>query len=106
MRPDLWAYLSALQEKGATTLTPREMAFAEVSLLWAATAQCARGWRESTPHFRMASRYLMQADIAYRNHNPEDSAALSDLIQRYYQAYLPLDSTDDKCQGQVLPALS
>lgn len=105
MRPDLWAYLSALQEKGANALTPREMAFAEVSLIWAGTEQCTHGWRQSTPHFRMASRYLMQANTAHRNHYPDDSAVLSDLIQRYYQAYLPLDNQDDVCRGQSLPRL-
>ncbi|WP_201505250.1 hypothetical protein [Psychrobacter aestuarii] len=105
MRPDLWAYVSALKDKGAIAIAPREMAFAEVSLIWAASKQCTRGWRQSTPHFRMAARYVSQANTAYRNRYPEDTAALLDLTQRYYHAYLPLDAKNDQCHGQILPKL-
>ncbi|WP_435949130.1 hypothetical protein [Psychrobacter sp. DM8] len=104
MRPDLWATLSALKDSGGIDSAPRELAFSEVSLIWAAADHCARGWRESSPHFRMADRWLEQAREAYINANTDiDSAALIKHINDYYQQYEPLDARNDICNGQVMP---
>lgn len=103
MRPDLWAVLSALKETGGITSAPRELAFSEVALIWAATNQCQRDWRESGSHFRMADRWLEQAREAYINaHDSQTNVALEQLIVRYYEQYAPLDATEDVCRGQVL----
>ncbi|MGP5347349.1 hypothetical protein ACTXLJ_11905 [Psychrobacter celer] len=103
MRPDLWATISALKDSDGIAVAPREMAFSEVALIWAATNQCARGWRESGIHFRMADRWLEQARQAYVNaHDSQTNVALQARIVRYYEAYAPLDSGEDTCHGQAL----
>ena len=103
MRPDLWATISALKDSDGIAVAPREMAFSKVALIWAATNQCARGWRESGIHFRMADRWLEQARQAYVNtHDSQTNVALQARIVRYYEAYAPLDSGEDTCHGQAL----
>lgn len=103
MRPDLWATLNALKDSDGIASAPREIAFSEVALIWAATNQCKRGWRESSMHFRMADRWLEQAREAYVNaHDSQTNVNLEQLIIRYYKQYAPLDTGDDICQGQVL----
>jgi hypothetical protein len=100
MRPDLWATLSALKDGNGIESAPREMAFSEVTLIWAATNQCKRGWRESGMHFRMADRWLEQAREAYINANDsQTNAALEKSIVSYYEQYAPLDASDDVCRG-------
>lgn len=106
MRPDLWATLSALKESDGIASAPREIAFSEVALIWAATNQCERGHRESGIHFRMADRWLEQAREAYVNaHDSQTNVALEQLIVRYYEQYAPLDASDDVCHGQALPLI-
>ena len=103
MRPDLWATLSALKDSGGIESAPREIAFSEVALIWAATNQCERGWRESGIHFRMADRWLEQAREAYVNtHDSQTNVALEELIVSYYKQYETLDASTDSCRGQVL----
>jgi hypothetical protein len=103
MRPDLWATLSALKDGNGIESAPREMAFSEVALIWAATNQCKRGWRESGMHFRMADRWLEQAREAYINANDsQTNTALEKSIVSYYEQYAPLDASDDVCRGQDL----
>ncbi len=107
MRPDLWALLHALKDSGAIANAPRELAFSEVSLIWAAADHCARGWRESSSHFRMADRWLEQAREAYVNaHDSQSNVALEDATVDYYTQYAPLDPSDDICRGQILPLAS
>ncbi|WP_352258193.1 hypothetical protein [Psychrobacter sp. TB55-MNA-CIBAN-0194] len=107
MRPDLWATLNALKDSDGIASAPREIAFSEVALIWAATNQCERGWRESSMHFRMADRWLEQAREAYVNaHDSQTNVNLEQLIVRYYKQYAPLDTGDDVCQGQVLTPVS
>ena len=107
MRPDLWATLSALKDGNGIASAPREMAFSEVALIWAATNQCTRGWRESGMHFRMADRWLEQAREAYVNaHDAQTNVNLEQLIVRYYKQYAPLDTGRDVCRGQVLTPVS
>ena len=106
MRPDLWATLSALKDSGGIDSAPREIAFSEVSLIWAATDQCERGAKSSNSHFRMADRWLEQGREAFVNaHDSKTNVALEELTVRYYEQYAPLDSTNDRCTGQVLPPL-
>ncbi|MGO2386520.1 MAG: hypothetical protein ACTH6Z_05240 [Psychrobacter sp.] len=103
MRPDLWATVNALKDSDGIKSAPREMAFSEVALIWAATNQCARGWRESGMHFRMADRWLEQAREAYVNTNDsQTNVALEKSIASYYKQYAPLDASDDICRGQDL----
>ena len=103
MRPDLWATLSALKDTNGIESAPREIAFSEVALIWAATNQCERGWRESGMHFRMADRWLEQAREAYISaHDAQTNVALEQSIVNYYNQYAPLDASDDVCRGQLL----
>ena len=112
MRPDLWATISAL--KGSTLnnsnseiIAPRELAFSEVALIWAAADQCAHDRRQSGTHFRMAERWLEQAREAYVNaHDSKTNVALENSIVDYYKRYVPLDPQDDICRGQSLPLTS
>ncbi len=112
MRPDLWATLSALKESAlkegnGAIIAPRELAFSEVALVWAAADQCQHGSRGSGAQFRMAERWLEQARETYVNvHDSKVNVELEDLINSYYQLYAPLDAHDDTCYGQVLPVLS
>lgn len=114
MRPDLWATISALKDDASKDsasknshiiiIAPRELAFSEVALIWAAADQCAHGWRQSGTHFRMAERWLEQAREAYVNaHDSETNVALQNAIVDYYEQYAPLDPYDDVCHGQSLP---
>ena len=114
MRPDLWATVSALKDSASKDSTstdsnsiiiaPRELAFSEVALIWAAADQCAHGWRQSGTHFRMAERWLEQAREAYVNaHDSKTNVALESSIVDYYEQYAPLDPHDDVCHGQSLP---
>ena len=106
MRPDLWATLSALKDSGAIINAPREVAFSEVALIWAANEQCAKNSRQAGTHFRMADRWLEQAREAFVNgHDSKTNVALEELIVRYYEQYASLDSTNDRCTGQILPKL-
>lgn len=103
MRPDLWAALNALKENEGIASAPREIAFSEVALIWAATNQCERGWRESGIHFRMADRWLEQAREAYMNaHDSETNVALERRIVSHYEQYAPLDTDLNVCRGQIL----
>ncbi|WP_440453484.1 hypothetical protein [Psychrobacter sp. ASPA161_9] len=109
MRPDLWAIISALKDNASKNshsiiIAPRELAFSEVALIWAAADQCAHGWRQSGTHFRMAERWLEQVREAYVNaHDSETNVALQNAIVDYYEQYAPLDPHDDVCHGQSLP---
>lgn len=104
MRPDLWATLNALKDSGGIALAPRELAFSEVALVWAAAEQCAQGWQQSGTHFRMSERWLEQAREAYVNaHTSKENVALEERINRYFKQYESLDTGEDKCQGQVFP---
>lgn len=104
MRPDLWAILSALKDKGGIVNAPRELAFSEVALIWAAANQCEHGWHQAGTHFRMADRWLEQAREAYINaHNSQTNVALEELTNHYFKKFASLDSTDNNCQGLALP---
>ena len=104
MRPDLWATLSALKNSGGINSAPRELALSEVALIWAAADQCKQGGRQSGSHFRMADRWLEQAREAYINsHDSQTNVALEKLTNHYFKQFAPLDPSDDRCQGQVLP---
>ncbi len=100
MRPDLWAVLIALKDKGGMEQAPRELAFSEVALVWAAAEYCEHGARQSGAHFRMADRWLEQAREAYVNaHDSEANVALENLTNRYYKQYALVDSNDDSCRS-------
>ncbi len=109
MRPDLWAMLSALKDSASqynagTIIAPRELAFSEVALIWAATDQCQSSLDQSGLRFRMAERWLEQAHEAYVNtYDSKASVALEDLMVSYYEQYAPLDAADEVCRGQPLP---
>ena len=103
MRPDLWANVSALKDSGGVVNAPRELAFSEVGLVWAAADHCEHGWRSSSSHFRMADRWLEQAREAFVNANDSAaSVAMQDLAVSYFKQYESLDPSDDVCRGQVL----
>ena len=104
MCPDLWAIMTALKDSGGIRYAPRELAFSEVSLIWAAANQCEHGSRQSGSHFRMADRWLEQAREAFINvHDSKTNVALEQLTNRYYKQYALLDPNDDSCAGQSFP---
>jgi hypothetical protein len=107
MRPDLWANISALKDSGGIASAPRELAFSEVSLVWAAADHCEHGFRSSGSHFRMADRWLEQARETFVNANDSAaSLAMQELAVSYYEQYKSLDPSDDVCRGQELtPAM-
>lgn len=103
MRPDLWAVISALKDSGGIATAPRELAYSEIALIWAAMNQCEQGMQQSSAHFRMADRWLEQAREAYVNaHDSATNVRLEMLINTYYKQYAPLDPSDDTCSGQLL----
>ena len=100
MRPDLWAILTALKESGGIQNAPRELAFSEVGLVWAAADYCEHGTHQASPHFRMADRWLEQAREAYVNaHDSETSVALEAITNSYYKQYAVVDSDDNSCRS-------
>lgn len=104
MRPDLWAILTALKDSDGINSAPKELAFSEVALIWAAADHCSHGSRQSSPNFRMADRWLEQAREAYINdHDSTTNVALEELTNQYFKQYLPLDPSDNNCRGQTLP---
>ena len=105
MRTDLWAILTALKDKGGIEQAPRELAFSEVGLVWAAADYCEHGSSQAGPHFRMADRWLEQAREAYVNaHDSETNVALEELTNRYYKQYALVDSSDDSCRSYSFPS--
>ena len=105
MRPDLWAILTALKDKGGMEQAQRELAFSEVALVWAAADYCEHGARQSGSHFRMADRWLEQAREAYVNaHDSETNVALERLTNSYYKQYALVDSNDDSCRSYRFPS--
>lgn len=105
MRPDLWAILTALKDKGGIEQAPRELAFSEVALVWAAADYCEHGARQSGSHFRMADRWLEQAREAYVNaHDSKTNVALERLTNSYYKQYALVDSNDDSCRSYRFPS--
>ncbi|WP_350558604.1 hypothetical protein [Psychrobacter sp. CAL346-MNA-CIBAN-0220] len=98
MRPDLWATLNALKASSGIDNAPKELAFSEVALVWAAANQCKNSERQLGSYFRMADRWLEQAREAYVNtHDSEANVALENLINNYYKQYALLDTGDDIC---------
>lgn len=107
MRPDLWAILSALKDYAGFESAPRELAFSEVALVWAAADYCQLGSSQSGSNFRMADRWLEQAREAYVNtHDSQTNRALEDLTVSYYEQYAPLDAGENNCSGYSFNALS
>ncbi|MDN5566017.1 MAG: hypothetical protein L0G25_04370, partial [Psychrobacter sp.] len=100
MRPDLWAVLIALKDKNGIEQAPRELAFSEVALVWAAADYCEHGARQSGANFRMANRWLEQAREAYVNaHDSEANVALENLTNGYYKQYALIDSNNNSCRS-------
>lgn len=103
MRPDIWAQISALKDTDGIGSAPRELAFSEVSLVWAATDYCARDQKQSASRFRMADRWIEQAREAFVNaHDSTTNVALEDLSVRYFKQYELSDPSDNICRGQSM----
>lgn len=104
MRPDLWATLSALKDSQGIDVAPRELAFSEVTLIWAAADQCKHSEQQAGTLFRMSERWLEQAREAYINaHTSQENVLLGERINQYYKQYASLDTGNDQCNGQKLP---
>lgn len=113
MRPDLWATLMGIKANGAMTATPRETAYAEVKLVWAAAEYCEFGWRHAREHFAAAERWVNQAKVTAYNTAPLQAATdrqtqLDGNIYQYQQQIVPLvsDGSRASCQGQALPVFA
>lgn len=102
MRPDLWATLQSLKHQGGIESNPRELAFAEVKLIWAAAEYCEFGWRHAREHFAAAERWINQSKVNYLNGNSStsiDSFTTDELM--WYNQLQPL-ATRGQCQGASL----
>lgn len=99
MRPDLWSSLMALKENGATTTAPRELAYGEVQLIWAAAEYCELGWRHSNEHFRAAQRWVDAAQEKFINqHTESDILQLQQDTSAMFDIFRQLDTGDGQCQ--------
>lgn len=106
MRPDLWASLMALKANGAIKTSPRELAFSEVKLIWAAAEYCEFGWRHAREHFNASERWINQSLQAYLNTASADAALqLKQDTQKLLTLYEPLDANNNQCHGQAIPNL-
>ena len=104
MRPDLWATLMTLKQHGGIKLSPREMAFSEVKLVWAASEYCELGWRHAREHFNAAERWINQSRIAVLNSTTDLTASQFDKeVADLFELYEPLDAVDNQCLGQAIP---
>lgn len=104
MRPDLWATLMTLKQHGGIEVSPREMAYSEVKLVWAASEYCEFGWRHAREHFNAAERWINQSRIAVLNSAKDLTASQLDKeITSLFKIYEPLDALDNQCHGQALP---
>ncbi|WP_227429641.1 hypothetical protein [Psychrobacter sp. I-STPA6b] len=101
MRPDLWAQLIALKQNNASTISPRDLAYSEVQLVWAAAEHCERGWRHSRQHFLAAERYLDKATNLYIDtYNDSQAQKLQQDTRRLFTSLENLDREDNQCYGQ------
>ena len=103
MRPDLWATLQSLKHQGGIESNPRELAFAEVKLIWAAAEYCEFGWRHAREHFAAAERWIDQSKVNYLNGmntaNSINSFNTEELM--WYNQLQPL-AARGQCQGTSL----
>ncbi|MDO5768584.1 MAG: OmpA family protein [Psychrobacter sp.] len=107
MRPDLWATLMGLKAHGAVTIAPREMAFSEVKLIWAAAEYCEFGWRHAREHFSAAERWINQSHEAFVGAKSDTEAlALEADTVSMFKLYEPLDAKDNQCRGQAIPSMA
>jgi len=102
LRPDLWATLLTLRQNGATAVAPRELAFSEVKLIWAAAEQCEADWRHAREHFDAAERWLNQAKTAYVANDGAKLATLQAAVARLQTELTPRVGASSQCQGQDL----
>ena len=102
LRADLWATLLALKQNGAMSLAPRELAFSEVKLIWAAAEECELDWRHSREHFDAAERWLRQAKMTYVNNDGTKLATLQADEAHLRTKLIPLISSPGQCQGTHL----
>ena len=61
MRPDLWSRIESLKQHSGFHCAYKELAQAEVKLVWAAAEYCQLGWRHSREIFAAAERLVDQA---------------------------------------------
>ncbi|WP_230658885.1 hypothetical protein [Psychrobacter sp. I-STPA10] len=107
MRPDLWSTLMALKENGAITIAPRELAYGEVQLIWAAAEYCEFGWRHSNEHFRAAQRWINVAQEKFINSRTE-----SDVLQfqrdnkDLFPIFNKLDTGDNQCRQNQITSIT
>lgn len=105
LRPDLWATLLALKQNGATAVAPRELAFSEVKLIWAAAEQCEADWRHAREHFDATERWLNQATTAYVDNDGAKLATLQANVSKLQAALTSKVSASAQCQGLDLTAI-
>lgn len=105
LRPDLWAILLTLKQNGAAAVAPRELAFSEVKLIWAAAEQCEADWRHAREHFDAAERWLNQAKIAYVANDGAKLATLQAAVARLQAELTPRVGASAQCQGLDLTSI-
>ena len=105
LRPDLWATLLTLKQNGAMAVAPRELAFSEVKLIWAAAEQCEADWRHAREHFDAAERWLNQAKTAYVDNDGAKLATLQVEASKLQTELTPRVSASAQCQGLDLTAI-
>ena len=72
------------------------------------TAYCAKkSYLEDNEDIMLKFTKAIQKGLDYVNtHDSKANVALEALIVRYYEEYAPLDSSDDTCNGQILPTIN
>lgn len=105
LRPDLWATLVTLKQNGATAVAPRELAFSEVKLIWAAAEQCEADWRHAREHFDAAERWLNQTKTAYVDNDGAKLATLQTAVAKLQTELTPKVGASPQCQKLDLTAI-
>jgi len=105
LRPDLWAILLTLKQNGAAAVAPRELAFSEVKLIWAAAEQCEADWRHAREHFDAAERWLNQAKTAYVANDAAKLATLQAAVARLQTELTSKVGASSQCQGLDLTSI-
>lgn len=107
MRPDLWANLMSLKQHGATVISPRNLAFGEVQLIWAAAEYCELGWRHSNEHFKAAQKWTDRAQQDFIENSTEET--ILNFEQDYismFQLFESLDTGDKQCLENKVTSFS
>lgn len=96
MRPDLWITAERLKKHPNFSQVSKQVAQAEVKLVWAAAEYCELGWRHSREHFSAAERWLTAAKTTVITATNVPAWQLTDD----QAAFNRIDNRDVGCHGE------